>query len=97
MFSQLPVKASSHLDAGNIVSVDNLVWVKSYEYAFMAIKVWWIKKINVNYQIIGNGRAYQQLMFAVHDFGLEDSIQLLSRLKPLEVHNELGEADIFLL
>lgn len=81
----------------NILSVGNLHWVKGYEYALLAIRKVIEMGTSVQYQIIGDGEAYQNLLFTIHDLGLQKEVCLLGKLSPEQVREKMQSADIFLL
>lgn len=86
-------------EVGNlqIVSVGNLVWVKGYEYALLAIRHLLDQGISLNYHIIGDGSAYQQILYTIYDLCLEKSVTLHGRKTPSEVQEILLHSDVFLL
>jgi glycosyltransferase involved in cell wall biosynthesis len=61
-----------------LLTVADLHWRYGHEFAVHA--VWLLRQsgIEVYYQIVGNGPSFESVAFARHNFGMSDSIELLS-------------------
>ncbi|MFQ5568391.1 MAG: glycosyltransferase family 4 protein [Rhodothermales bacterium] len=84
-------------DLFRVVMTGTLSWVKGYEYALSAFRGLLDQGINARLRIIGEGPERQRVLYTIYDLGLEDHVQLLGRLTPDAVRNELHQADAFLL
>lgn len=80
-----------------IVSVGSLVWIKGYEDALTAVHELVQQGVPVQYDIIGTGAEKQRILFTIDDLNLQNHVQLLGKLPPAEVRNQLQQADAFLL
>lgn len=80
-----------------IISVGNLVWMKGYEYALMAVKILVDQGVNLTYQIVGDGEDYQHILFTVHDLGLSQVVHLVGKISTNQVIQKLQHADVLLL
>jgi len=92
-----PKQAVARDGAYQVVSCGNLLWVKGYEYALLAIhrlKTWGVP---VHYTIIGNGPEYNRILYTVDDLGLSEQVTLLGQLAPEAVRRQLHSAHVFLL
>jgi len=79
-----------------IVSVGRLRWEKGYEYALEAVALLKQRGVSCEYRIIGDGPAMEAVAFARHQFGLEDTVQLLGSVDPAEVRAHLQWAQVYL-
>lgn len=80
-----------------IISVGSLIWRKGYPYALSAIRILLDRGIDVQYEIIGDGPAKQEILYTIHDLELEDNVVLAGKLLPQAVVERLQSSDIFLL
>ena len=79
-----------------IVSVGRLHWKKGHEFGLRAIHELVESGVDVRYRVIGEGPHREATLFAIHDLGLEDHVELLGAQPALEVREHLGWADVFL-
>ena len=79
-----------------IVSVGRLHWKKGYEFGLAAIRALVDRGVAVRYRIIGEGPHREATLFAIHDLGLDDHVELCGAQPAEEVHEQLGWADVFL-
>ncbi len=80
-----------------IISTGSLIWRKGYEYALLSILQLKHAGIPVLFQIIGDGPDRQRLLYTIQDLALDEQVQLLGRLAPDSVRQNLRQADVFLL
>lgn len=80
-----------------IISVGSLNWVKGYEYALQAIRLFVDQGYDVRFRIIGDGPERQRILYTIFDLDLANQVELLGKLPAIEVKNALRIADIFLL
>ena len=79
-----------------IVSVGRLHWKKGHEFGLRAIRELVERGIDVRYRVIGEGPHREATLFAIHDLGLEDHVELLGAQPAEEVREHLAWADVFL-
>jgi glycosyltransferase involved in cell wall biosynthesis len=79
-----------------IVSVGRLHWKKGHEYALSAVRMLAERGVAVTYRVAGDGPDRESILFAVHDLGLEDRVELLGARPSADVQRELREADVCL-
>ncbi|UGS35715.1 glycosyltransferase [Capillimicrobium parvum] len=79
-----------------IVSVGRLHWKKGHEHALAAIRTVLDRGIDVRYRIAGDGAHREAILFAIHDLGLEDHVELLGACSTDEVREQLRWADVCL-
>jgi len=79
-----------------ILSVGRLHWVKGYEFSLQGLKILREKNIDFEYQIIGSGKYSEAISFAIHQLGLNKSVELLGAKTHSEVIQHMLSADIFL-
>jgi colanic acid/amylovoran biosynthesis glycosyltransferase len=81
----------------SVVTVGTLIWVKGHEWALQAIRRVADHGLNVRFDIIGDGRDRQRVLYTIADLNLEDHVRWLGRLGPEEVLRHVQQADAFLL
>jgi len=98
-FSPSPVPRAAPSPTLRIVSVGRVHWVKGYECALEALHQVREAGIEVHYTILGevDPKARQSVLTAVHDFGLEDHVQLCGLATREQVLDALRLSDVFLL
>jgi colanic acid/amylovoran biosynthesis glycosyltransferase len=79
-----------------IVSVGRLHWKKGHEFGLRAIHELVQSGIDVRYRVIGEGPHREATLFAIHDLGLQDHVELLGAQPSQLVREHLGWADVFL-
>lgn len=80
----------------HILSVGRLEWKKGYEDALQAVKLVRESGIDCIYRVVGDGEYYEALMFARHQLGLEECVELLGPLPREDIRGQLLWADVFL-
>ena len=80
-----------------IITAGDLNWEKGYEQALMTIRILVDRNIPAHFDIFGEGHEYQSILFAIHDMGLSQHVQLNRRVSPDEMRKKFKEADVFLL
>ena len=79
-----------------VVSVGRLHWKKGYEYGLAAVRQLLDWGADVRYRIVGDGPDREAIMFAIHDLGLEQHVELLGAQTASQVREALGWADVCL-
>lgn len=80
-----------------ILSTGRLHYIKGYIHALEGIKKLIEEGFNVEYRIVGSGPEWEFLSFYVEDNDLGNCVRFLQTLSPIEVKQQLNNADIFLL
>jgi len=79
-----------------IVSVGRLHWKKGHEFGLRAVRELLDAGVHATYRIIGDGPHLEATLFAIHDLGLSDHVELLGARTATEVRESLAWADTFL-
>ncbi|CAA9493265.1 MAG: hypothetical protein AVDCRST_MAG30-1496, partial [uncultured Solirubrobacteraceae bacterium] len=79
-----------------IVSVGRLHWKKGHEFGLRAVRELLDDGVCATYRIIGDGPHLEATLFAVHDLGLENHVELMGARPADEVRDNLAWADTFL-
>ncbi|MDX6689188.1 MAG: hypothetical protein QOG15_645 [Solirubrobacteraceae bacterium] len=79
-----------------IVSVGRLHWKKGHEFGLTAIRALVDAGVNARCRIIGDGPHREATLFAIHDLGLSDHVELWGAQPAATVHEQLAWADVFL-
>jgi len=79
-----------------ILTVGRLTWKKGYEYALKALSLLKDKKINFEYNIIGEGNHREAIIYAIHQLGITEHVKLKGQLSHEEVKKEMEWADIYI-
>ena len=79
-----------------MISVGRSHWVKDYPTAIKACSYLKQKGIDFHYTIIG-GQGNEEVLFLIHDLGLENHISLTYKIPQEEVFEKVYYADVMLL
>jgi colanic acid/amylovoran biosynthesis glycosyltransferase len=79
-----------------ILSVGRLEWKKGYEYALQAVKLLQAAGVVCQLRMVGSGSYHEAIVFARHQLGLDDTVELLGGLPRHRVIDQLRWADVFL-
>lgn len=79
-----------------VLSVGRLHWKKGYDHALEAVASLQALGVQVEYRIVGDGEMLAAVAFWRHQLGLDDSVELLGAVPPVEVARQLEWADVFL-
>lgn len=79
-----------------LLTVARLTWIKGLEYAIAATHLLKEQGVKINYNIVGDGDLYERLMFAIHQYNVEDCVHLLGPKKPEEIIALMHNCDIYL-
>ncbi|MBK7870834.1 MAG: glycosyltransferase family 4 protein [Saprospiraceae bacterium] len=79
-----------------LLSVGRFHWVKGYHYALDAIKRLIDQGDAVQYTLIA-GNITEEILYQIHDLGLQSYIQIIDQLPQTEVFRHMQEADLLLL
>ena len=80
-----------------LVAVGSLLWLKGFEDALLAVKALVDRGFDVRFDLVGEGRDRQRLLFAVHDLGLEERVTLHGQQPPEKVRELLRQAHVFIV
>lgn len=72
-----------------------LSWTKDHETALVALRKALDRGADVTLDLIGEGPARTQLLYAIDDLGLNGRVRLLGKLPATEVGRRLRHADVF--
>lgn len=79
-----------------LVSIARLHWVKGLEYTLESLAILKKEGLDFKYTIIGDGKEYERLVFAVHQLNLKDHVIFKGKITQTDVKNELEQADIYI-
>ena len=80
-------------DPLRLLGVGRLHWKKGYEYALSALRTLLDLGVAARLRIAGDGPQREPVLFAVHDLGLEDHVELLGACTADQVRDQLAWAD----
>ncbi|UKM63654.2 glycosyltransferase family 4 protein [Flavobacteriaceae bacterium GSB9] len=83
-------------DTLRLLSVGRAHWIKDYPTAVKACAVLKAKGLDFHYTIIG-GQGDEELLFLIHDLGLEQCISLIGKMSQSSVYEQMRNTDILLL
>ena len=96
-FTPGPPSDHTPTDILRIVTTGSLLWLKGYEYALTALRIFLDTGARAQLEILGDGRDRQRLLYTVADLGLEQHVRLAGRQSREAVRDRLQHADVFLL
>lgn len=79
-----------------ILTIGRLHEVKGHKYVIEALKLLSDKRINFNYKIVGEGQQYESLKKLIKGYELENSIELVGKLKHEQTLNYLRDSDFYI-
>jgi len=79
-----------------ILTVGRLNWIKDYETAISAMKILKDRGVNFIYEIIGTGKEFERLNFAVHQADLTDRVFFLGEMSHEKITEKMIQSDIYL-
>lgn len=101
-FEGVEEKALCKIDLGTsfnplvISTIGRLHWVKDYPLAIRSMAVLKEYGFYFKYHILGDGIEREQLMFLIHELGLDDEIYLHGVVDSVEINNILKQTHIYL-
>jgi len=85
-------------DILHIISVGRCHWIKGYTFALDAMSILRKEKVDFNYTIIAGGRDQENILYQIHDLGLNECVSFINdELSHDEVLKKISECDLFLL
>jgi colanic acid/amylovoran biosynthesis glycosyltransferase len=78
-----------------LLSVGRLHWKKGHEHAIAAVALLRDQGLHAELRIVGGGEHMRQVVFARHQLGLTEQVQILGARPPAEIDAELARADVF--
>ena len=85
-------------DILHIISVGRCHWIKGYTFALDVMSILRKEKVNFNYTIIAGGRDQENILYQIHDLGLNECVSFINdELSHDEVLKKISECDLFLL
>lgn len=79
-----------------ILSIGRLTWVKGFDYSLKAMSFLKKRDIQFEYRIIGDGNYHEAIVYAIHQFGLNEEVKLKGQLTQDKVKEHLKWADIYI-
>ena len=82
----------------HIISVGRCHWIKGYTFVLDAMSILSKEKVDFNYTIIAGGRDQENILYQIHDLGLNECVSFINdELSHDEVLKKVSECDLFLL
>jgi colanic acid/amylovoran biosynthesis glycosyltransferase len=82
----------------HIISVGRCHWIKGYTFVLDAMSILRKEKVDFNYTIIAGGRDQENILYQIHDLGLNECVSFINdELSHDEVLKKVSECDLFLL
>jgi colanic acid/amylovoran biosynthesis glycosyltransferase len=88
-------RSESGAEPLRILSAGPLSWTQGYEPAIQAIRVLQDRGIPSEYRIVGRGAHLDAVVFAIHQLGLKDRVQVIESCSPTELRAQLRWAHVF--
>jgi colanic acid/amylovoran biosynthesis glycosyltransferase len=79
-----------------IISVGRLHWIKGYELALAALKLFKKQGNDFNYTIVGDGTEREKLAYLIRHYELEDNVHLALSLNTTEIRVLLERSNLFI-
>ncbi len=90
----IPKTTKSHL---HIISVGRFFWKKGYEYALDTLFQLKQRGVRFKYTLIAQGDTPQNIIYQIHQLGLQNDVEIINGLKHTEVLEKIEEHDVLLL
>ncbi|QEC69095.1 glycosyltransferase family 4 protein [Panacibacter ginsenosidivorans] len=84
-------------DIVTILSVGRFTFQKGFGTGLQAIHLLKESGVDFKWMIVGSGPEYEQILYQVHHFKLQDHVQLLGARSSAEVKDLMVQADIYFL
>ncbi|MFD2542041.1 glycosyltransferase [Lacinutrix gracilariae] len=78
------------------VTISRLHWMKGLHYTLEALAILKSKGVNFKYTIIGSGKAFESLSFAIHELDLKQEVVLVGDKPQKDIINYLSKANMYL-
>jgi glycosyltransferase involved in cell wall biosynthesis len=79
-----------------VLSVGRLHWKKGHEFGLQAVRALVDAGVEVQYRILGDGPHRESILFAIHDLGLEQHVELPGARRADDVCDAMRWADVCL-
>jgi len=79
-----------------VLSVGRLHWKKGHEFGLQAVRALVDEGVEVEYRILGDGPHRESILFAIHDLGLEQHVELPGARRADDVRDAMRWADVCL-
>lgn len=93
-FKRAPIHFGATL---RLLSVGRFHWKKGYRYALSALSLLKQQGVNVEYTIVSSNAINEELLFQIHQEGLEDSVTIKSGLSQDDLFRFMSRFDVMLL
>jgi len=100
--SRFAAPERTHGDVGTaerplrVLSVGRLHWKKGHEFGLQAVRALIDAGVEVEYRILGDGPHRESILFAIHDLGLEQHVELPGARRADDVRDAMRWADVCL-
>jgi glycosyltransferase involved in cell wall biosynthesis len=79
-----------------VLSVGRLHWKKGHEFGLQAVRALVDAGVELEYRILGDGPHRESILFAIHDLGLEQQVELPGARRADDVRDAMRWADVCL-
>jgi colanic acid/amylovoran biosynthesis glycosyltransferase len=80
----------------NFLTIGRLHWKKGYEATLLALQLVKSKGVAFQYTIIGSGKEYERIAYAIYDLDLHHEVKLLGELSQTAVIENLKKTDLYI-
>ncbi len=94
--TEMPLVQHQHV-IPQLLSVGRFHWKKAYYYSLDALKLLDDEGIDFRYTLIANGGEGEEILYQIHDLGLQDKVEIIPGLPHDQVLQLMHEADFCLL
>ena len=78
------------------VTVSRLHWIKGLDLVIEAAALLKDKHIDFSLDVIGDGPDKERLLYAIHQLGLQGTVNLVGRLSPTAIQNRLAQSHVYI-
>jgi len=83
-------------DVLSIISVARLHWKKGFLYTLEALAKLKKQGVKFHYTIVGDGNAYEEIVYAIHQLDLTDSVTLVGKKSRTEIIALYNASEVFI-
>jgi colanic acid/amylovoran biosynthesis glycosyltransferase len=95
-FGEIKDKDIGNKERVTLTTVGRLHWIKGYLEVLESLLLLKNENVNFQYNIIGAGDFHAELVFAIHQYGLQKEVKLLGKKLPEEIKEVLSSTDIYI-
>lgn len=78
------------------LTIGRLHWIKGLIYTLEALSILKDNGVKFIYNIVGTGPEYDNIVFGIHQFGLDNMVNLIGQIPHNQIFEHLSKTDIYL-